>query len=494
MEEPIADERNSEIRFLLNGEERRAADFAPYLTILDYLRTVENACGTKEGCGEGDCGACTVAIGDPIDGGMRYRAVNSCVAFLGQADGKEILTVEGLAAADGTLHPVQQALVDTHASQCGFCTPGFVMAMFAFHHGLDASDRQPLDDNTIHDVLAGNLCRCTGYRPIVDAMRLASDRPAGDVSAKDAATLAKLQSLRTVSPVEVGKGNQRFFVPQTVEELAALLTRNPSAHILAGGTDLGLLVAKHNSKPAKIILISEIAELHEIRTSAEQIIIGAAATYADILPILDPEYPSLGTLIRRFGSRQIRNLGTVGGNIATASPIGDTPPVLIALGARIEIGSTGGSREVDAEDFFVAYRETALRPGEFVKSIRLPRLKQNELFRTYKLSRRYDQDISAVCGAFKLTRDGDTITEARVAYGGMAATPKRAPTVEAVLVGRTWDRTAAAAAAIEFASDYRPITDFRGTASYRLKAAANLIRRFQLDTAEDRQLTDIYAL
>ena len=464
------------------------------MTILEYLRIIEYACGTKEGCAEGDCGACTVAIGEPADGGMRYRAVNSCVAFLGQADGKAVLTVEGLAARNETLHPVQQALVDTHGSQCGFCTPGFVMAMFAFHHSQQTDNQAPLNDDTIHNVLAGNLCRCTGYRPIVDAMRQADAQADGDANAKDALILEKLQALRTVSPVEVNNGSQCFFVPRTVEELAALLTRNPSAHILAGGTDLGLLVTKHNNKPAKIILISEIPELREIHTDAATITIGAAATYADALPVIDAAYPSFGTLMRRFGSRQIRNLGTFGGNIATASPIGDTLPVLIALGARIEIGSASGSREVEAEDFFVAYRETALQPGEFVRSVRLPRLQANEIFRTYKLSRRYDQDISAVCGAFRLTQDGGTITDARVAYGGMAATPKRAPSVEATLVGRAWDRLTAQAAAAEFANDYQPMTDFRGTASYRLKAASNLIHRFQLDTAEDQQLTDVYAL
>ena len=464
------------------------------MTILEYLRIIEYACGTKEGCAEGDCGACTVAIGEPADGGMRYRAVNSCVAFLGQADGKAVLTVEGLAARNETLHPVQQALVDTHGSQCGFCTPGFVMAMFAFHHSQQTDNQAPLNDDTIHNVLAGNLCRCTGYRPIVDAMRQADAQGDGDANAKDALILEKLQALRTVSPVEVNNGSQCFFVARTVEELAALLTRNPSAHILAGGTDLGLLVTKHNNKPAKIILISEIPELREIHTDAATITIGAAATYADALPVIDAAYPSFGTLMRRFGSRQIRNLGTFGGNIATASPIGDTLPVLIALGARIEIGSASGSREVEAEDFFVAYRETALQPGEFVRSVRLPRLQANEIFRTYKLSRRYDQDISAVCGAFRLTQDGGTITDARVAYGGMAATPKRAPSVEATLVGRAWDRLTAQAAAAEFANDYQPMTDFRGTASYRLKAASNLIHRFQLDTAEDQQLTDVYAL
>ena len=494
MEETIADERSSEIRFLLNGTERRAGDFLPYQTILEYLRTVEHACGTKEGCAEGDCGTCTVAIGEPIDGRMRYRAVNSCVAFLGQLDGKEILTVEGLAGIGGDLHPVQQAVVETHASQCGFCTPGFVMAMFAFHHGQDEGGPNPVGDDTIHDVLAGNLCRCTGYRPIVDAMRQSSTQRWDASAAKDAATVGRLTALRTLSPVEVTNDNQHFFVPRTVEELANLLTRNPSAYILAGGTDLGLLVTKDNQKPAKIILVSEIRELREVTTGPGEIIIGAAANYEDLLPILEPEYPSFGTLIRRFGSRQIRNLGTIGGNIATASPIGDSPPVLLALGAKIVIGSSTGNRRVDTDEFFVAYRQTALRPGEFVRSIRLPRLKANEIFRTYKLSRRYDQDISAVCGAFKITVDDGVIADARVAYGGMAATPKRATAAEAALIGREWDSSTANVAASAIAGDFQPMTDFRGTAAYRLKAAANLLRRFQLDTADDRQLTDVYAL
>ena len=485
----MTDGRSSEIRFLLNGAERRASDFPPHLTILEYLRTVEHACGTKEGCAEGDCGACTVAIGEPVNGRMRYRAINSCVAFLGQIDGKKVLTVEGLANANGTLHPVQQALVETHGSQCGFCTPGFVMTMFAFHHG-----QEPLDDDTAHDVLAGNLCRCTGYRPILDAMRQANDQTDRGGKARDSTAVAQLEALRTLSAVEVTNGNRHFFVPRTEDELANLLARNPSAHMLAGGTDLGLLVTKDNRKPARIILISEIPELREVRTRPDEIIIGAAATYSDVLPNVEPAYPSFGTLIRRFGSRQIRNLGTFGGNIATASPIGDTPPVLIALDAKVEIRAATGIREVEAKDFFVAYRETALRPGEFVRAIRLPLLKPNELFRTYKLSRRYDQDISAVCGAFKIVRDGEVITEARIAYGGMAATPRRAPAAEAVLVGRKWDQSASAAAAAALANDYQPITDFRGSANYRLTAAANLIRRFQLDTADDRQLTDVYAL
>ena len=492
-EGPIA--RCGEIRFLLNGEERCAAGFPSHLTLLDYLRTTEHACGTKEGCAEGDCGACTVAVGEPVNGRMRYRAVNSCVAFLGQIDGKALLTVEGLADGDGDggLHPVQQAMVETHGSQCGFCTPGFVMAMFAHHHEADGA---AVDDDTIHDVLAGNLCRCTGYRPIVDALREASLRPHLEMRARDAATTAALDALRTVSPVEIVDGNRHFFIPRTVEELLNLLARNPSADILAGGTDLGLLVTKDNQKPAQIVLISEIPELREIATLPDHIRVGAAATYTDLLPAVEPEYPSFATLIRRFGSRQIRNLGTVGGNIATASPIGDTAPVLLALGATVEIASTAGTRELVIDEFFVAYRKTALRPGEFVKSVKLPRLASDQLFRTYKLSRRYDQDISAVCAAFRITLDGDILTDARIAYGGMAATPQRSAIAEAALIGQPWNTGAVEAAAQAIAGDFKPLTDFRGTAAYRLTAAANLVRRFQLETATDgaHPPTDVYAL
>ena len=477
----------------MNGVQRRVSEFPPYLTILEYLRTIEHACGTKEGCAEGDCGACTVAVGELADGRLRYRAVNSCVAFLGQLDGKELLTVEGLADSDRGLHPVQEAVVDTHASQCGFCTPGFIMAMFAFHHTRD-DYRAPAGDDVIHDVLAGNLCRCTGYRPIVEALRQASAQAWPLEPTNDAARIADLQPIQTLSPIDVARGNEHFFVPRTSDELANLLVRNPSAHILAGGTDLGLMVTKHNQKPAKIIFIGEIAELREITIQTDEIRIGAAANYEDILPVVESEYPSFGTLIRRFGSRQIRNLGTIGGNIATASPIGDSPPVLLAMGASVEIASANGDRTVGIDEFFVGYRETALRPGEFVRAIRLPRLKPNELFRTYKLSRRYDQDISAVCGAFKVALNDGVISDARIAFGGMAATPKRADAAEAVLISGAWDRAAANAAADALTDAFQPMTDFRGTAAYRLTAAANLIRRFQIDTADGDQLTDVYAL
>lgn len=427
---------------------------------------------------------------------MHYRAINSCITFLGQIDSKALLTVEGLADREGRLHPVQQAMVNTHGSQCGFCTPGFIMAMFSHHHGSTSQTDPAVEDDTIHDVLAGNLCRCTGYRPIIDAMREASQLQDQTSTVRDAATITALDNLRTVSPVEVAEGNHRFFIPRTVDELANLLTRNPSAHILAGGTDLGLLVTKDNQKLAKIILISEIPELREIVAGVEHIRVGAAATYNDLLPVIEPDYPSFATLIRRFGSRQIRNLGTIGGNIATASSIGDSPPVLLALGVTAKIVSVNSNREVAIDDFFIGYRKTTLRPGEFVKSVTIPRLRNNQLFRTYKLSRRYDQDISAVCGAFRIDLDDDTIIDARIAYGGMAATPQRAAAAEAALTGQRWSKATADAAARAIADDFQPLTDFRGTSAYRLTAAANLIRRFYLDTsAEDAHpLTDVYSL
>ena len=484
--------RGREIRFLLNGEERRAAGFPPHLTLLDYLRTTARACGTKEGCAEGDCGACTVALGEPAAGRMRYRAVNACIAFLGQVDGKAVLTVEGL-ADKGDLHPVQQAMVESHASQCGFCTPGFVMAMFAHHHEAARGD---LEDGTIHDVLAGNLCRCTGYRPIVDAMRQANLSSDARTAMRDAAAAAALERLRTASPVEIAAGERRFFIPRTLAGLLELLVRHPGAHILAGGTDLGLTVTKDNRKPAPIVLIGEIPELREIAVRRDHIRVGAAAAYSDLLEAVAPEYPSLATLIRRFGSPQIRNVGTLGGNIATASPIGDTPPVLLALGATVEVASARRTREVAIDDFFAAYRRTALGPGECIAAVKLPRLRRGELFRTYKLSRRYDQDISAVCAAFRVTLAGDMVAEARIAYGGMAAMPRRSAAAEAAVIGRRWDAGAAEAAAEAIAGDFEPLTDFRGSAAYRLAAAANLVRRFQLDTGagDVPPLTNVYAL
>ena len=452
------------IRFTLNGAAHEATDVSPTTTMLDYLRDNLGMTGTKEGCAEGDCGACTVVR--VIDG--RFEAVNSCLMQVGQADGAEILTVEGLEKINGgALTPVQDAMATGDGTQCGFCTPGFIGALFA----LEQSEEE-ISEAVIHDALAGNLCRCTGYRPIVEAARTACSSMVDYTPASPPAQSVELQA-----------DGQVFHVPQTLADLTRLRAANPDAMLLSGGTDLGLSVSKGRERPAVVIHTAQVAELTVIEETDDALSLGAAVSYTHALPYIDRLYPSFAEMIRRIGSRQIRNLGTIGGNIGNASPIGDTPPCLIALDATLTLASAGGEREIAIEDFFLDYRETALKPGEVIKTIRIPKLTDGQSFRTYKVSKRYDQDISAVIGGFRITLAGDRVTEARIAYGGMAATPKRARAAEAALTGTLWSEDAAVAAGAGIAEDYAPLTDHRATADYRSRVAANLCTRLYRDLA-----------
>tara|TARA_R110000868_G_scaffold10313_12_gene50612 strand:- start:3664 stop:5058 length:1395 start_codon:yes stop_codon:yes gene_type:complete len=450
------------IRFILNGEAHDAANASPTTTMLDYLRDGLRMTGTKEGCAEGDCGACTVVR--VIDG--RFEAVNACLMQIGQADGMEILTVEGLERINGgALTPVQDSMATGDGTQCGFCTPGFIGALFALEQsGEDISDA------VIHDALAGNLCRCTGYRPIIEAARDACGSMIGYTPAPPPERSA-----------EHAAGDQKFYTPSTLSELTDLRAAHPEAMLLSGGTDLGLSVSKARARPAIVIHTAQVAELGEIEESADRLSLGAAVSYTNALPYFDRLYPSFAEMIRRIGSRQIRNLGTIGGNIGNASPIGDTPPCLIALDATLVLAAADGEREIAIEDFFLDYRKTDLRPGEVIRTIRIPKLTDRQSFRTYKVSKRYDQDISAVIGGFRLTFDGDRVAEARIAYGGMAATPKRAGSVEAALAGIEWSEDAAAGAGAKIAEDFSPLTDHRATAEYRTRVAANLCTRLYRD-------------
>ena len=463
------------VTFVLNGGERSVADISPTTTVLDWLRGPAGLTGTKEGCAEGDCGACTIAVGD-ADG---YRAVNSCLAVMPQLDGKQVLTVEGLADPDGELHPVQRALVDADASQCGFCTPGFVMALFAWRLSGEAATHE-----NIHEALAGNLCRCTGYRPIVDAaMGLGGD-----------ATVAPISVSASGGGLDYEAGGRRFVAPETVDELAGLYAAHPDAHLLAGGTDLGLLYSKERRHPPMVIATSGPAELRRIETTRDHLEIGAAVTYEAALPAIDTAFPAMAALIRRIGSRQIRNLGTIGGNVGNASPIGDTPPCLIALDATLVLRSVSGSREMSVDDFFLDYRKTALAPGEFIQTIRIPLLAHGQSFHAHKVSKRFDQDISAVIGAYRLNLDGDELRDARIAYGGMAATPKRAVACEAALRGKPWTEDTVAGAVVALAGDYAPISDFRASADYRALVAGNLLRRLHLETTAPDMPVEVAAL
>ena len=465
------------IRILLNGEPCEIRDVPPATTVLDWLRTEKRLTGTKEGCAEGDCGACTVVLGIPDGGGLRHEAVNSCLMTVPQLAGSALLTVEGLAANE-RLHPLQRAMVEADASQCGFCTPGIAMALYAFLEGGEEPEIE-----TIHDALAGNLCRCTGYRPIVDAARKAERAPAA----------APAAPVPEAGP-DYAAGAQLFFAPRTLDELVALRAAHPDAPILAGGTDLGLLFSRERRAFDAIISVARVGGLDRLEIREDEIEIGAAVTYTRALPVLDAEYPGMGELIRRIGSRQIRNLGTIGGNIGNASPIGDMPPCLIALDATLVLRGPDGAREMPIEDFFLDYRRTDLRPGEVIEAVRVPRLAPGEVFRTYKVSKRYDQDISAVIGAYRLTLADGRVTDARIAYGGMAATPKRARHAERALIGGSWDGEAVEGAKRAMQGDFEPIDDFRAGARYRAAVAANLLERLHLQTAGGDAPTGVFAL
>ncbi|MEW6644858.1 MAG: xanthine dehydrogenase small subunit [Pseudomonadota bacterium] len=466
------------IRFLFGSELQEIDRIAPTMTVLDWLRLTQRQLGTKEGCNEGDCGACTVVVVRPDQGRLSYRAVNACIQPIGSLDGCQLLTVEHLKNDDGTLHAVQAAMVEQHGSQCGFCTPGFVMSLFAFSK---VSGPTPTDQ-AIDDALSGNLCRCTGYAPIVRAARQACAAGEADRFDRQAAeTLARLEALQDEATVQVGDTSGTFYAPATADALAEILVTNPEATIVAGSTDVGLWITKHMRQLPVLVWIGRVRELRALDDHGTSIEIGAGVTYSDASETLARHYPDFGELIRRLASTPIRNAGTIGGNIANGSPIGDASPGLIALRATLHLRRGAERRSMPLADFFIAYGKQDLRPGEFVERITVPKPAVGDRFRAYKISKRFDQDISAVLGAFWLRLDGDRITDIRLAFGGMAATPKRASAAEQALRGRTFDAAAVAAAKAALAQDFSPITDMRASAGYRLRSAQNLIERLHLE-------------
>jgi xanthine dehydrogenase small subunit len=514
------------LTFSLNGETQSVSGIAPATTLLNWLRREKRLVGTKQGCGEGDCGACTVVVGDLHNGRVRYRAVNACILFMAHLEGQIVLTVEHLRGDDGALHPVQQAMVEAHGSQCGFCTPGFVMSLYAAYLSEPKPSRARLNE-----ILAGNLCRCTGYGPILAAGEAMCDLPVPafdrERRALDAKTLAAMTHAETI---ELSDGTSRAFMPATVDALADVYAALPDATIVSGATDVGLWVTKqHRELPVLImtnrvrddvfttvrcspglafdprasyspdVIPAFIAATHVVPSSGVNgtgdkpgddkggVWIGAGVTHTEAVGAI--ELPPLTELWRRFAGAQVRNTGTVGGNIANGSPIGDLAPAFIALGATVVLRGGGDVRTVPLEDYFLAYGKQDRRPGEFILGVMLTPLLRADDFAIYKISKRFDDDISAVCGAFNIVIEGGRVVSARVAFGGMAATPKRALAVETALTGKPWTQATVGAARDAFEQDFRPISDMRASAAYRLTVAQNLLVRYFIERTEPQTAT-----
>ncbi|WP_323785817.1 xanthine dehydrogenase small subunit [Thalassovita sp.] len=451
------------VTFLLNGESVELRGVSATATLLDWLRDARGLTGTKEGCNEGDCGACTVMVQDE-DGA---RALNACILLLPQISGKSVRTVEGISGPDGQLHPVQRAMIDHHGSQCGFCTPGFITSMATAHLNADS------DHAT---ALAGNLCRCTGYAPILRAAKAASEEPVPDWLSGFSLAEMPVGEVTGNQPPTTGATVQ----PETADDLAQWYAANPDATLIAGATDVGLWVTKQMRDPGPVAFLNRCRDLQRIEETETHVTLGAGVTIARLIPLMDRLHPSLGAMLRRYGSAQVRAAATIGGNIANGSPIGDGPPALIALGATLHLRKGAERRDIPLESFFIDYGKQDRQPGEFVEAVSFA--KSPDRLKCYKLSKRFDQDISALCGCFNITVENGSVTAAQIAFGGMAGIPKRAAHVEAALIGQPWSEATIVATAPAWDADFTPLSDMRASATYRLDTARNLLMRYYLET------------
>ncbi len=461
------------IQFVRRGEVVSLDNVPPERTLLEVLREDLSCTGTKEGCGEGDCGACTVVLGEAEGDSIKYRAINSCIRMAHSVHGLAVWTVEDIAQADGTLHPAQQAMVDCHGSQCGFCTPGFVMSLFGMYQNHSCKG-EAINRELAQEELSGNLCRCTGYRPILDAAAQMGKLPPQKVDEK-----AVLSQLRQIAAPSNEGG---YLSPTTLRDLLAARAANPKAQIVAGCTDVGLWVTKMHMQFPQILDVTKVAELRKVEKYPHHIAIGAAVTLTDAYAALVADRPQLKTFSNRFAGLPVRNSGTLGGNVANGSPIGDSMPLLIALGANVVLMSTRGHREIPLEKLYTGYRKNVIAPDEVVAWIKVPKPVKNEQLRAYKISKRYDDDISAICLVVNLQIEAGTVRKASIGVGGVAATPVRATQAEAALTGQPWTVRAAKTAAGALRTEFQPISDMRASAAYRSEVLGNLMQRFWLES------------
>jgi len=470
------------IKFVYGNQIIQLHNPDPNETILNYVRTKLKKTGTKEGCAEGGCGACTIVLGELKKRKIIYKAINACIAFVPILNGKQLILVEDLVSIDGSLHPVQNAMVKYHGSQCGFCTPGFVMSLFAMYKNYPF-----YKDNIIKDSISGNLCRCTGYRPIIDAAKSLNKISKADFFKKNQKlTISLLKKIKKQN-IAISNKNKKYFAPQNINELKKILNKYPNSKLLSGGTDVSLIVTKERKDLDCIIYMNSIDELNYIKKNSNYIEVGATTPLIEFEFFIKKYFPDFAQILKRYGSTQIKNICTIAGNIATASPIGDTLPLLLSLDSKIVIKDKTKTKILPLNGFFLTYRKTKLKKGQFIHSIRIP-LKLKSIFKAYKISKRIDDDISSICASFNIEIRNNKITKIKVAYGGMASIPKRAINCENILINSPLSNAIINKAKKSLEKDFTPITDVRASQKYRIEIAKNLLEKCFIEIKEKKLL------
>ena len=458
------------IKFVWNNKIIEIKNPDPNETLLNFIRLKLKKTGTKEGCSEGGCGACTVVLVEEEKNDLNYKAINSCISFVTILHGKQLILVEDLLNNNGSLHPVQKAMVDYHGSQCGFCTPGFVMSLFAMHKKSSSFDEQ-----IINDSLSGNLCRCTGYRPIIDAAKSLKKKKIFDKFQKLKERTLKLLKKIKFTSISINNG-KKYFAPTNIRDLKKILNTYPNSKLLSGGTDLSLVVTKQRNNLDSLIYMGAITELNYIKKNKSFIEIGATTPLIRVEEYIKKYYSDFNKILKRYGSLQIRNVATIAGNIATASPIGDMLPLLLSLDATVLTESLNKRKIIKIKDLFIGYRKTRLKKNEFIRAIKIPFYPKN-IFKAYKISKRIDDDISSVCASFNFEIKNKKIKNVKIAFGGMSSIPKRAKYCEKILQNNEFTEKILTKAKQSLTKDFMPISDMRASKEYRIEIAKNLLTK-----------------